>query len=389
MLRVLLALLLLGNASAFLQPFPSKASFAHSLALHASTGQHELDHVVSTQWLAKHLEDSNLAIVVLRLVCIDIRGEVKKEQAPGADFVATVYEGLHSDYLDAHIPGAVFVDWTKDIASTDENGVPAQLADRDTFLHAMEYRGISDTTRVIVYDNGNSLFATRFWWAMRYYGHDDVHILDGGWAKWLAEDRPVSSHVACPLTLLSEWSSDATTLRPELRSTLDDTFAAAKARVQLIDARAAEQYTGAVSAAARISHVHVAVWLTMTSARTVSALYNRRAKRGGHIPGAVNTPYKSFLRSEQSSDGTSHKVFKGRADMKEVLTAAGVDVPAPALAYCNGGVASTVVMFALHQLGNDNVTNYDGSWNEYGNRDSTNVETGSAPASTAASAAAV
>jgi 3-mercaptopyruvate sulfurtransferase SseA len=63
----------------------------------------------------------------------------------------------------------------------------------------------------------------------------------------------------------------------------------------------------------------------------------------------------------------------------QVLTAAGVDVAAPALAYCNGGVASTVVMFALHQLGNDNVTNYDGSWNEYGNRDYTIVETGSAP----------
>jgi thiosulfate/3-mercaptopyruvate sulfurtransferase len=72
-----------------------------------------------------------------------------------------------------------------------------------------------------------------------------------------------------------------------------------------------------------------------------------------------------------------------------VLTAAGVDVAAPALACCNGGVASTVVMFALHQLGNDNVTNYDGSWNEYGNRDSTSVETGSAPASSAATAAAV
>ena len=72
----------------------------------------------------------------------------------------------------------------------------------------------------------------------------------------------------------------------------------------------------------------------------------------------------------------------------QVLTAAGVDVAAPALAYCNGGVASTVVMFALHQLGNDNVSNYDGSWNEYGNRDFTTVETGSASTPTAAAAAA-
>jgi hypothetical protein len=155
-MMLLIALLLLGNATAFLQPFPSRASFMHSLALHASTGQHELDHVVSTQWLAEHLEDSNLAIVVrdlhaqalarwlsscmlaklswfyIQVVaqcsydmrCLialyllhsrwqEIRGKVKKEQAPGADFVATVYEGLHSDYLDAHIPGAVFVDWTK------------------------------------------------------------------------------------------------------------------------------------------------------------------------------------------------------------------------------------------------------------------------------------
>ncbi|KAG5189876.1 thiosulfate sulfurtransferase [Tribonema minus] len=301
---------------------------------------HELRNVVTTEWLQEHMFDAELAIV-------DIRGAVKKGQEPGSDFVSTVYEGLHEDYLELHIPNAVFADWTKDIAGRDANGVPAQLSDREAFAEAMEARGIGRGRRVVAYDNGNMLFATRLWWALRRYGFPeaDISVLDGGWAKWVAEDRPVTDEVACPLKLLGEWGIEPEAEQPWLRLTAEQLQARLLERPQLhlIDARAAEQYTGEV----------------------------RRAQRGGHIPGALNTPYKAFLQGGQGP----YKTLKPLAGLREVLQSAGVDTSQPAAAYCNGGVASTVAMFALYQLGNARVTNYDGSWNEWGNREDLPAET--------------
>ena len=107
---------------------------------------------------------------------------------------------LHSDYVDAHIPGAAFVDWTKDIAEVDSNGVPAQLLlPLDRLRTALEEKGVGLRKRVVVYDSGTHLFATRLWWALRLAGHGAVAVLDGGWARWLAEDRAVTADAPCPL----------------------------------------------------------------------------------------------------------------------------------------------------------------------------------------------
>ncbi|CAN0247106.1 unnamed protein product, partial [Discosporangium mesarthrocarpum] len=132
---------------------------------------------------------------------VDIRGKVLKQRDAGSDYFSTAYEGLIGDYIDAHVPGAVFVDWTKDIAEVGEGGVPAQLVGREAFVQAMQERGIGggEGEHVVVYDNGNMLFATRFWWAMRRYGHDRVSVLNGGWAKWDAEGWDVSADSPCPL----------------------------------------------------------------------------------------------------------------------------------------------------------------------------------------------
>lgn len=107
---------------------------------------------------------------------------------------------LHSDYVDAHIPGAAFVDWTKDIAEVDSNGVPAQLLlPLDRLRTALEEKGVGLRKRVVVYDSGTHLFATRLWWALRLAEHGAVAVLDGGWARWLAEDRAVTADAPCPL----------------------------------------------------------------------------------------------------------------------------------------------------------------------------------------------
>ncbi|CAM9922641.1 unnamed protein product [Ascophyllum nodosum] len=326
---------------------------------------HELFNTVTTEWVQDHLHDPEVALV-------DIRGRVNKHQDKGSDFSSTVYEGMKRDYLDAHIPGAVFVDWTKDIAGVDENGVPAQLADRDTFVFAMEERGVGGDKRVVVYDNGDMLFATRFWWAMRRFGHDRVSVMDGGWAKWMAENRDITPDSPCPLKVHVEWTVPAERERRGISVSAPDVRAALgeKGSVQLLDARAAEQFTGEV----------------------------RRARRGGHIPGAVNTPYREFLAEESAPEG-SYRVFKGLADIEKVFHSANVDTSAsapPVIAYCNGGVASTLVLFLLYQLHqrehstteknntSSNASdgdgdrapwaNYDGSWNEWGNDEEAPVE---------------
>ena len=148
------------------------------------------DFLVSTDWLAEHLRDPNVRVV-------DIRGFVTtKPVAPGVE--QATYRGAREEYLASHIPGAVYVDWTTDITDPDDP-VPAQIAPPARFAEAMAVRGIGDDTTVIAVDHAGGQFATRLWWALRYYGHDDVAVLDGGWNRWVDEGREVESGevVAC------------------------------------------------------------------------------------------------------------------------------------------------------------------------------------------------
>jgi hypothetical protein len=118
--------------------------------------------LVSTEWLADRLGSDQLCI-------LDVRGEVGKKDLGGGQ-VVTSYEALRGDFVDAHIPGAAFVDWTRDITDASSD-VPVQLASLDEFASAMEEKGVGTDKTVVCYDNGNMLFATRVWWALTRYGH--------------------------------------------------------------------------------------------------------------------------------------------------------------------------------------------------------------------------
>ena len=118
--------------------------------------------LVSTEWLAERLDSEKLCI-------LDVRGEVGKKDL-GNGQVVTSYEALRGDFVDAHIPGAAFVDWTRDITDASSD-VPVQLASLDKFASAMEEKGVGTDKTVVCYDNGNMLFATRVWWALTRYGH--------------------------------------------------------------------------------------------------------------------------------------------------------------------------------------------------------------------------
>lgn len=275
--------------------------------------------LVTTDWLEAHLRDPAVRVA-------DIRGYVTTHLVePGVE--EATYRGAPDEYLAGHIPGAVYLDWTRDIIDPADP-VPAQLAPPDLFAEAMASRGLGDGAHVVAVDHMGGQFATRLWWALKAYGHDAVSVLDGGYHRWVEEGRETEAGPVRPPRAVFTPRP-----RPGWRITAEELAARlGRGDFQLIDARDAGQYTGA----------------------------RRRGPRGGRIPGAVNVPRERFFRP----DGGFLPVEQVRAVFAEL----GIDPARPAVAYCNGGVAATVVLFNLHRLGAESLTNYDGSWNEWGPR---------------------
>ncbi len=277
------------------------------------------DLIVTTEWLEAHLSDPGVRVV-------DMRGYVStRPVGPGVE--EATYRGAREEYLAGHIPGGVYLDWTQDIVDLDDP-VPAQIAPPGRFAEAMASRGIGDATRVIAVDHAGGQFATRLWWALTYYGHDAVSVLDGGWNRWLEEGRPVESGPVSPhpATFTPRLRADWRTTAEQLVEKLGD------ASVQVIDARDVDQYTGK----------------------------RRRGPRGGHIPGASSVPRERFLLPGGG--------FLPLEALQARVAEHGLRADRPAVAYCNGGVAATVVLFNLARLGYTQLSNYDGSWNEWGPR---------------------
>ncbi|HWV22652.1 MAG TPA: sulfurtransferase [Thermomicrobiales bacterium] len=282
--------------------------------------------LVTVAWLAEHLDDPDLRVV-------DIRGYVRSEDIGGGRQKAT-YTGAPEEYAAGHIPGAVYVDWTTDIVDPDAS-VKAQIATPDRFRAAMEARGIGDETAVVVVDHANGHLAARLWWALRFYGHTDVAILDGGYAAWAAAGQPVSTDTP----MIPQGVAFTPRVQSGLRSEVDDVVAQmTSGSRQIVDARDEATYHGEA----------------------------QRGSRGGHIPGALNLPAKSL----QDADG----IWKPAHEIREIVEGAGVDTSAPVTAYCNGGVTAAQLLFGLHLIGMSDVSNYDGSWNEWGEREDLPVE---------------
>jgi thiosulfate/3-mercaptopyruvate sulfurtransferase len=277
------------------------------------------DSIVSTNWLAEHLRQPGLQIV-------DIRGYVKTSDLGGGKQKAD-YVGARDEYEAGHLPGAMYVDWTSDITDPSAS-VKAQIAPPDRFKRTMEERGIGDDTDVVVVDHTGGHFATRLWWALRYYGHDRCAVLDGGFNKWAVEGRPLTTDL--PSTSRAVFTPR---MRPEIRVESEEVLEASNEETAtIVDARDSGQYTGAIY----------------------------RGSRAGHIPGAVSIPAKSLV----NEDGT----WKSLDEQRCLLAERGVQEGEPVIAYCNGGVTATAVLFALHRTGHDEFANYDGSWNEWGER---------------------
>jgi thiosulfate/3-mercaptopyruvate sulfurtransferase len=281
------------------------------------------DPLVQTEWLAGHLEKAGIRVV-------DIRGYVKKKDL-GDGRQEAEYLDARGEYDEAHVPGAVYVDWTRDITDPGDL-VPVQVAPPDRFAALMGSLGIGDDTHVVIYDHLGGQFATRLWWVLTYYGGDRVSVLDGGWRKWHAENRPITARVPAP-----EPATFTPRPRPGWRASAEEVLVAGQRGDALIlDARDEGQYTGEVV---------------------------RGRGRGGHVPGAKHLHAEALLDPERGT-------FRPDEEVVAKLREAGVpeDRDEPMVVYCNGGVAATVPLFALHRLGYKNLANYDGSWNEWGTR---------------------
>lgn len=286
-------------------------------------------HLVEPEWLARCLCNNTPGIRV-----VDMRGYVRTEMAPDGSQNAT-YLGARPEYMESHIPGAIYLDWTQDLVDLTDP-VPVQIAPPDRFQQVMEAAGIGDEHLVIAYDaHPTSQFATRLWWALRYYGHDSVKVLHGGWSRWQQEGHPVTAEI--PHYPPARFTPR---VRPEMRVTADQVLALVhQPGVCLLDARDAAQYSGEV----------------------------RRGKRGGHIPGAVHLPREAVVDAEGR--------FLPVEQLAEVVADAGVRPDTHVIAYCNGGVAATTILFALSMLGYPHLALYDGSWNEWSQREDLPVAT--------------
>ncbi|HEY0755139.1 MAG TPA: sulfurtransferase [Ktedonobacteraceae bacterium] len=279
------------------------------------------DFLVETAWLAEHLRDPRVRIV-------DMRGYVRLETVrPGLQ--KATYVGAPDEYAREHIPGAVYIDWTRDIVDLADP-VEAQVASAEQLARTLGQLGIGDEHLIVAYDaHPASQFATRLWWALNYYGHRQVVVLNGGLAKWRREGLPLTAEV--PKYTPANFTAS---VQPVLRATAQDVLAALnQSGTLLIDARDTGQYSGTLA---------------------------RGHGRAGHIPGAISLPREELI----ASDGT----FRPNEELRAIFTGAAVKPDEHIIAYCNGGVAATTVLFSLAMLGYPTLTNYDGSWNEWGSR---------------------
>lgn len=303
--------------------------------------------LVSTQWLAQHLNDPKLRLV-------DVRWRSRYENGRGISF--DDYDG----YRAGHIAGAVFAGMIEDL-SDKEHAVPDMLAPPDAFERVMGRLGIDNETLVIAYDNmGIPLGSARLWWALSYYGHDRVKVLDGGLRQWRIEGRPLSSD---PPTIRQtvfaakrrgEWIAD----KADVARALDDPS------TLIIDCLPQEQY-GACAGES--------LW----------------GARSGHIPGAVNVPFIANIDPELANSTSAARdrllnernsfVFCPERELAALYEKVGVTPEREVITYCGRGFAAAGGLLALKILGHERARLYDGSWSEWSNDPSLPVETGSGP----------
>lgn len=279
------------------------------------------EYLAETTWVHNHLDAPNVRIV-----------------ESDEDYLL---------YETGHIPGAVKVDWF----TTLQHPVRRDFLSKEEFERLCSELGIATDTLVVFYGDKSNWFATYAFWLFRYYGHQDLQIMNGGRAKWTMEKRPLTKEV--PIYPRTSYTASEPTA--EVRAFRDEVFSHVEANRPLVDVRSPKEYSGEL--------LHMPNYP------------QEGATRGGHIPGAVNIPWSQAV---NDSDST----FKPASDLRLLYETQGVTPDEEIIAYCRIGERSSHTWFVLtYLLGYPNVKNYDGSWTEWGNLVNAPIEkSASAPA---------
>jgi thiosulfate/3-mercaptopyruvate sulfurtransferase len=267
---------------------------------------YENDVLVDTDWVAEHLDDDEIRIV-----------EVDENPAL---------------YAEAHIPGAIGFDWKNDL----QDQVKRDFLTPEQFGELMGSRGISNDHTVVLYGDRNNWFAAYTFWYFKYYGHDDVKLMNGPREKWISEGKETTSEV--PSYEPTQFEADNPD--EDIRARRDEVRDALDSDTKLVDVRSPQEYSGELIA--------------------MAGYEQEGAQRSGHIPGAASIPWAQAV----NEDGT----FKSADELRSLYTEKGVLNGDDIIAYCRIGERSAHTWFVLHELlGKDDVKNYDGSWTEWGN----------------------
>jgi thiosulfate/3-mercaptopyruvate sulfurtransferase len=272
-----------------------------------STNGYANDVLVTTEWLAEHLDDPGLVVAEV-------------DENPDL-------------YDEGHIPGAVKLHWRDDL----QDPLVRDVVSKHDFERLLGERGIANDTTVVLYGDKNNWFAAYAYWYLKIYGHANVQLLDGGRQKWIEEGRELTTDPPS----VTPAAYTARDRDESIRVRRDEVLAKLHAAgVALVDVRSPQEYAGELLAP--------------------PGYEQEGASRGGHIPGAQSVPWATAVRD----DGT----FKAADELRELYAGKGVTADKEVLAYCRIGERSAHTWFVLRELlGYGDVKNYDGSWTEWGN----------------------
>jgi thiosulfate/3-mercaptopyruvate sulfurtransferase len=294
------------------------------------TEQYPDDTLVSADWVAERLDE--------------FRSDDPSHRLVEVNNPTVTDESEYTPYEEGHVPGAVFFHWEEDLSDTTTR----DIATREKFERVNGDAGISDDSTIVIYGGGRvpNWFALFAYWEYKYYGHDDIRVLDGGKNYWVANDYELSTDVPDypARTYTASEGDDA------IRAYRDEVQEAIDRGVPLVDVRSPEEFTGEVIAPEGLMET---------------------AQRGGHIPGARSVPTTTVL----AADGR----FLPPAELREIYAEEGITEDSEVVTYCRVGERSSIAWFVLTELlGFEDVENYDGSWTEWGNTIRAPVATGPA-----------
>jgi len=273
--------------------------------------------LVTTSWLADHLDDPKVKII------------------DGSWHLPTTGRDGHKEYLNMHIPGAVYFDIDK--ISNSSSKLPHMMPSSKIFSSNVSKMGISNSNKIIIYDSDGLFSAPRVWWMFRAFGHENVSVMTGGFKSWINENKPVSDHLPkiSKGDFLGQLNTDMIKSLSEIKNNIVNN------KELVLDARASNRFNG-------------------------SEPEFRPGVRSGHIPKSLNLPYNKII----NNDGT----FISNQELVDVFNKLGANEEKSVITTCGSGITACILGLGLHLTGRNNWTVYDGSWTEWGSNKDVEIE---------------